>query len=134
MPVLFQNVIQRGDARRNAMALYVFGDNVQRVGMGGLAVELRNEKNAVGIRTKYTPYEYYGEDDGDVEVQNRLIDEDMKPLFEHVRRGGVVVWPARGIGNGTARLKVKAPSTFAYLERKLEALLEAARLSRRQAP
>lgn len=130
MPVIFQQVIRRADARRNAQLLYVFGDNVARKGMGGLAAELRHEKNAVGVRTKYTAHEFYTEDALSVAAQNRMIDEDMKPLFDHVRRGGIVVWPALGIGTGTARLKVMAPSTFDHLERKMEALLEAARLTR----
>lgn len=130
MPILFQQVIARADARRNGTVLYVFGDNVARRGMGGLAAELRNERNAVGIRTKYTPHEFYTEDALSVEAQNRMIDEDMKALFDHIRKGGVVVWPARGIGSGTARLPVKSPSTFDHLERKLEALIELARLTR----
>lgn len=130
MPVIFQQIIARADARRNAQVLYVFGDNVARKGMGGLAAELRNEKNAVGVRTKYTAHEFYTEDPESVAAQNRMIDEDMKPLFDHVRRGGVVVWPARGVGQGTARLPLRAPSTFDHLERKLEALIEAARLNR----
>ena len=130
MPVIFQHTIARADARRNPTVLYVFGDNVQRRGMGGLALELRNEKNAVGVRTKYTAHQCYTEDDLSIAAQNRMIDEDMKPLFEHVMRGGNVVWPARGIGTGTARLPQVSPSTFDHLERKLEALLEAARLHR----
>lgn len=130
MPLLFQHVIRRADARRNPTVLYVFGDNVQRRGMGGLAAELRHEKNAVGVRTKYTAHQCYTEDDLSVIAQNRMIDEDMKPLFDHIARGGVVIWPAGGIGTATARLPHVAPSTFDHLERKLEALIEAARLHR----
>lgn len=133
MPVIFQQVIARADARRNPTVLYVFGDNVARKGMGGLANELRNERNSIGVRTKYTPHEFYTEDPQSVAAQNRMIDEDMKPLFEHVKKGGIVVWPARGIGTATARLPGKSPSTFDHLERKLEALLEAARLNRPRA-
>lgn len=133
MPIIFQQVIARADARRNPSVLYVFGDNVTRKGLGGLAKELRNERNSVGVRTKYTPYEFYTEDDLSVIAQNRMIDEDMKPLFDHVKKGGIVIWPSRGIGCGTARLPTKSPSTFDHLERKLEALIELARLTRPRA-
>lgn len=130
MPVIFQKIIKREDARRNLPVLYAFGDNVARVGLAGQARELRGEKNAVGIRTKYTPSEYYVEAAAEIIAQNRMIDLDMARLFEQVQRGGVVVWPTCGIGTGHARLPFCAPSTFEHLRRKLDALLEVADLRR----
>lgn len=134
MPVLFQKIIKREDLRRNPQVLYVFGDNVQRVGLGGQAGEMRREVNAVGVATKYSPSIYYGEDPAEVAAQNRIIDEDMKPLFEKVSKGGVVVWPADGIGTVRADLPRVAPSTFAYLNQKLAALLKAADLFDKEQP
>ena len=128
MPVLFQKIVKREDLRRNPQVLYVFGDNVERVGLGGQAGEMRREVNAVGVATKYSPRVYFGEDPAEVMAQNRIIDQDMKPLFEKVNRGGIVVWPADGIGTGLADLPRVAPSTFAYLNQKLAALLKAADL------
>lgn len=128
MPVLFQKIVKREDLRRNPQVLYVFGDNVQRIGLGGQAGEMRREVNAVGVVTKYSPRDYFGEDPAEVATQNRMIDQDMKPLFEKVSRGGIVVWPADGIGTGLADLPRVAPSTFAYLNQKLAALLKAADL------
>lgn len=130
MPVLFQKVILREDARRNADVLYVFGDNLVRKGFFGQARELRRERNAVGIRTKYTPTQYFAEAPAETIAQNRMIDEDMKRLFDHVKNGGIVVWPADGVGTGAARLNIEAPSTFAHLQAKLEALLEVDRITR----
>ncbi|USN14167.1 hypothetical protein PAPPERLAPAPP_04930 [Brevundimonas phage vB_BpoS-Papperlapapp] len=128
MPVLFQKIVKREDLRRNPQVLYVFGDNVQRVGLGGQAGEMRREVNAVGVATKYSPADYFGEDPAEVAAQNRIIDQDMRPLFEKVNQGGIVVWPADGIGTGLADLPRVAPSTFAYLNQKLAALLKAADL------
>lgn len=128
MPVLFQKIIDREDLRRNAEVLYVFGDNCQRVGFGGQARAMRGEKNAVGVATKYSPARCFGDDPAEVEAQNRIIDEDMKPLFAHVMRGGIVIWPADGIGTGLADMPNQAPRTFSYLHQKLAALLKAADL------
>jgi hypothetical protein len=128
MPVLFQKKVDREDLIRNRSALYVFGDNVRRVGMGGQARAMRGEPNAVGVATKYSPSVYFSEGPGEVLAQNRILDEDMKPLFEHVKGGGIVIWPADGIGTGLAELDRRAPSTAAYLQQKLAALLRASTL------
>ncbi|UTU07893.1 hypothetical protein CcrC1_gp207c [Caulobacter phage C1] len=128
MPVIFQKHIKREDARRNPFVLYVFGDNVARKGFGGQAAELRGEPNAVGVRTKYTPGEmYFVEAPLETEAQKKMIDEDMRRLFKHVQQGGIVVWPSAGIGTNRARMAITAPTTFEYLQGKLEALILAGR-------
>lgn len=132
MPVLFQKMIFREDLRRNQQCLYVFGDNVLRKGMGGQAGHMRGEPNAIGVATKYRPSmdpeDFFGEAPEQVAAQNRLLDEDMKPLFEHVKRGGIVVWPTDGIGSGLSELPTRAPQTWDYLQQKLAALLATAAL------
>ncbi|AXQ69240.1 hypothetical protein HOU02_gp485 [Caulobacter phage CcrBL9] len=128
MPVIFQKIIKREDARRNPYLLYAFGDNVARKGYGGQAAELRGEPNAVGIRTKYTPGEmYFVEAPLETEAQKKMIDQDMRRLFKHVQQGGIVVWPADGVGTNRARMAITAPTTFEYLQTKLEALILASR-------
>lgn len=126
--VIFQKIILNEDLRRSYASglplLYVFGDNVKRVGMGGQAKEMRYEPNAVGVATLNAPGVFYREDPASVDAQNRTIDRDMKPLFDHVKKGGIVIWPADGIGTGLARLPQASPSTFAYLEDKLGALIK----------
>ncbi len=133
MPVIFQKLYKREDARRNANVLYVFGDNVQRRGMGGQAGEMRHEPNAVGVATKYAPSmepnAFFSEDPTMQAAQQRILDDDMKPLFEKVKRGGVVIWPTDGIGTGLSELPQRAPSTFEYLETKLAALIKMGELN-----
>lgn len=128
MPVIFQKVIKRGDLMRNPSVLYVYGDNVTRKGMKGQAAEMRWEGNAVGVRTKYSPGSHFVEQQAATIAQKRMIDEDFKRLFEHVKTGGVVIWPTDGIGTGYAELPIRAPTTFEYLEAKLAALIVAADL------
>jgi hypothetical protein len=124
--LLFQKMVDREDLRRNAHVLYVFGDNVRRVGFGGQARAMRGERNAVGVATKYSPAQCFGDSPAEIEAQNRIIDADMKPLFEHLKAGGIVVWPTDGIGTGLADLPHKAPETFDYLQQKLAALIKTA--------
>lgn len=135
MPVIFQKIVKREDLIRNfdpqnplSNVLYVYGDNVKRVGMGGQAGEMRRQPNAVGIATKYTPDEFFGEEAADIEAQRRVIDRDMKPLFAHAVAGGIIVWPADGIGTKLAGLAIYAPTTLAYIESKLAALIRVAKL------
>jgi hypothetical protein len=126
MPVIFQKFVDREDLRRNPSVLYVFGDNCKRVGFGGQAKAMRGEKNAVGVATKYSPADCFGDSPTETDAQNRIIDQDMKPLFDHVKAGGIVIWPADGIGTGLANLPLAAPETFDYLQQKLAALLKTA--------
>lgn len=132
MSLLFQHRIYREDLCRNRHVLYVFGDNLIRKGMGGQAAHMRGEPNAVGVATKRTPgmheTDFFADDPVAVDAQTRVIDEDMKPLFEHLVRGGIVVWPSDGIGTGLSELPTRAPATYAYIEQKLIALQRVAKL------
>lgn len=131
MPVVFQKLVRREDLRRNPEVLYVFGDNVERKGMGGQAGAMRGEPNAVGVPTKYSAALCFNDDPADAAEQKRIIDTNMSVLFQHVSRGGVVIWPSDGIGTGLADLENKSPDTFDYLKAKLSGLLEAARVASR---
>lgn len=132
MPVVFQKMIYNSDLRRNPDVLYVMGDNLARKGRIGQAKEMRGERNTVGIATKAYPgmlaEDFFGEEPEQILAQKRVIDQDMKPLFAHVAKGGIVIWPADGIGVGYSNLPTCAPTTFDYLESKLAALIQVAEL------
>lgn len=124
MPVIRQKFIFRSDLRSNPNILYLFGDNEQRVGLGGQAKEMRGEPNAVGVRTKRAPGGDHSDfwNEGDPAPFCKLLDEDLAPVFAHVRQGGIVVVPADGLGTGLSELPQRAPKTFAYLEKTLAGL------------
>ena len=132
MTVMIQSWIKREDLRRNPEVLYVFGDNHARRGLGGQAKEMRHEPNAVGVRTKLVGHmadsAFFTEEPEDLVVQKRFVDEDMKPLFDHVKTGGIVVWPADGVGTGLSELPQRSPTTQAYIESKLASLIRAGKL------
>jgi len=119
MPVVYQHRIERQDLRDNPGVLYLFGDNVERRGLGGQAKAMRGEPNAVGIRTKLAPHNrddaFFSEYPGLVARQNTWIAEDFEPIFRHLNEGGVVVVPAEGLGTGLARMRETSPSSWKFL-------------------
>lgn len=120
MPLILQHRIYRADLQANPSALYVFGDNEQRWGLGGQARECRGEPNAVGVATLKAPGEFWNE--RDVAHQNAVIDADMMPVFEALAAGRLVVFPLDGIGTGLADLERRSPTTFAHLLKRVAEL------------
>lgn len=124
MPIITMKRIAREDLTNNPEVLYLFGDNDRREGYGGQAAEMRDEENAVGVRTKWAPGrrpgDYFSDVDKDQIVD--MLDDDLQPVRDHLENGGLVVVPADGLGTGLSQLPEKAPAVFAYLEQKLEEL------------
>jgi hypothetical protein len=120
--ILRQHRIYRADLRANPDALYVFGDNEERWGLGGQAAECRGEPNAVGVATLKAPGRFWR--DVNASHQCSVIDADMAPLFEAARQGRLIVWPLDGIGTGLADLAHQSPATWAHLERRVGELFQ----------
>lgn len=114
--------ITRGHVRSNRDKLFLFGDNLERQGLGGQAAAMRGEPNAVGIPTKKSPS--YRNDaffsDNDFEQNKAAIDAAFAELNKLVTDSiRVIVIPSDGLGSGRAQLKVRAPQTFAYIQWRL---------------
>jgi len=122
--IIYQHRIYRVDLQNNPDVLYLFGDNLDRVGLGGQAGEMRGEPNAIGIATKIHPG--MSEDDfftDDAFAYNmNSIRTDLKPVGEHIIGGGIVVIPSDGLGTGLSQLPERAPRTYAFLEEALRIL------------
>lgn len=112
------------DLKANPNKIYVFGDNNQRRGKGGQAI-IRDEPNAFGIITKEEPNnteaafmddEFLNSNPFGKSNKER-IDEDIAKIKTD---GRPVVFPKDGIGTGLAKLRQKAPLTFAYLNQRLQ--------------
>ena len=117
MSVYHQKMIFRIDLRNNPKALFVFGDNLDRRGLGGQAKAMRGEPNAVGIPTKISPSHAENAHFTDEDFDKALlpIDEAFDRLTEHVKSGGIIIWPADGIGTGLAGLPQRAPKIHNYI-------------------
>lgn len=118
--------ITREDVQANPDKIFLFGDNVERVGMGGQAGAMRGEPNAVGIPTKKTPAmnddAFFTDEEFDANVlaiHNAL--ETATDLAGKTATPTIVI-PVDGLGTGLAELDKRAPKTFAYLEDRLAKL------------
>ena len=116
--------ITRADLRANPDTLYVFGDNMQRRGLGGQAREMRGEPNAVGVPTKWRPDmragAFFSDDWADAVLND--VDYAFDVLAAHLRAGHTVAIPADGLGTGLAELPTRAPRIHAYIEERIRQL------------
>ncbi|MGD9560881.1 MAG: hypothetical protein AB7F88_00370 [Pyrinomonadaceae bacterium] len=117
--------ITREYVRANREKLFVFGDNLERRGLGGQAAEMRGEPNAIGIPTKKSPS--YNNDafftDAEFEQNKAAIDAAFAKIIASVSDSiRVIIIPSGGVGIGRAQLRKRAPRTFAYLQQKLAEL------------
>ena len=122
MPVIYQKRICRDDLRRNPNAVYLFGDNEARTGLGGQAREMRGEPNAFGIATKKSPYEFWSDCEYFRNIQ--VINSDYSKIYLQKAPNKILVVPSDGIGTGLAELKIRAPYTFDYLQDQMKNLIE----------
>lgn len=114
----YREHITRAMLRAEPDALFVFGDNLQRHGMGGQAAEMRGEPNAVGIPTKKAPRmspDAFLTDD-DWSLWQLAVAADFARLLIHQCNQGKIVWPRAGIGTGMARLQESAPGIHRVVE------------------
>ena len=128
MKKIYIDKITREDMKLHPNWLYLFGDNLEKVGMGGQAGEMRGEPNAQGIPTKIRPSmdsDAFFSDDMFGQIK-KFYDELFIIILAAFRAGKfeMLVIPSAGIGTGLARLKEKAPKIYEYLLLKLNELGE----------
>lgn len=111
MPIIRQKMIYRADLKANPKTLYLFGDNMERTGMGGQAGEMRGAFNAIGIATKMSPT--MEEDaffyDTFLFFFLENIVRELQPVVGHLMNRGLVVIPEDGLGTGLSELPKRAP-------------------------
>ena len=121
MTLEFRKHITRQMLRNEPDTLFVFGDNLARVGLGGQAREMRGEPNAVGIPTKRYPSNnqdsFFRDEQFDIWVFE--TGPDILRLLLHE---DLIVWPEAGIGTGRARLETSSPRIYKALNRVLDIL------------
>lgn len=105
--IIILNRYTRSQIRSNPSVLFVFGDNLSRIGFGGQAAEARGEANAVGVVTKISPSRYLTDDCWELVKDPIVIAFDR--LRCHLLTGSNVVWPLDGVGTGLADLSNRAP-------------------------
>ena len=108
--------------RTNFKTLFVFGDNLMRVGMAGQAI-IREQENAIGIATKKLPSNTSESFflDSEYEDNCKLIDEDIQKVKDYAEEKGLVsvCFPFQGLGTGLSAMQTRCPKTFCYLTMRL---------------
>lgn len=117
--------ITRAFVGANRNKLFLFGDNLERRGLGGQAAAMRGEPNAIGIPTKKSPS--YKDDaffsDDEFEQNKAAIDAAFAKVARAITEANrTIVIPTDGLGTGRAQLRRRAPRTFAYLQKRLAEL------------
>ena len=125
--VIIMGRYNRSTIRSMPDTLFVFGDNLARLGYGGQAAEARGEPNSVGIPTKYSPSRYFDNDSKSFYSAKEPIKNAFVILAQHLKAGHDIVWPADGVGTGLAKLPQCAPAIFDGIERCKEVLFSMAR-------
>jgi hypothetical protein len=124
MSILYMRFIARVDLKANPHVLFIWGDNLERTGMGGQAAEMRGEPNGVSIMTKKAPRRddaaYFT--DADREDFRKYLSSPYRLLEKHLKAGGLVVCPAAGVGTDRAALPEKAPACFKMLRKAFKQL------------
>lgn len=102
------------EVEKNPNKIYVFGDNLMRIGKGGQAT-IRDYKNALGIATKMKPSAFQDSFFSDASYEDNIILLQLE--VNRVRRSGEhFVFPKAGLGTGLADLPNKAPRTYKFLK------------------
>lgn len=116
MPIIYEDWIVRSQLRKAPSERFVFGDNVQRVGMGGQAAAMRGEPNAIGIATKWAPSNRPSAFFRDAQdAAWRHLDQDLALVAEALGEGRLVHVPRDGLGTGLSRLPTVAPALYRHL-------------------
>ena len=124
--LIYKKRISREDIRSTFPThIYLFGDNMQRVGMGGQAYSMRGEPNSFGVPTKWKPdsreSSYFS--DGDFHGSVKwAINFPFWLARAWLSRDGTVVVPADGLGTGLSELPTRAPQIYNYIEYRLALL------------
>lgn len=126
MPLETVTWYTRQDIKANPKKLYIFGDNFQETGYGGQAKEARGEHNSLGIPTKRYPTFAEGAylRDNDLVEWKAISEPKLWQALNTLKAGGVVVWPASGIGTGLARLSETAPLIFLELRKWIDEFMK----------
>lgn len=119
MPLITVDFYTRNQIQATPDRLYIFGDNFAERGFGGQAKEARGEPNSIGIPTKRYPTfadNAYLKDE-DLSEWKYIAEPRLFQILNVLKAGGIVVWPASGIGTGLAQLNECAPLIFAELRK-----------------
>lgn len=104
------------DCQRSPNALFIFGDNVSKVGHAGQAI-IRDQTNAYGIPTCCAPGVAFT--DKNFQWNCNSIDLSISKILKKAKNYDFIYFPEGGIGTGLAMLHTRAPTTYKYLNQRM---------------
>lgn len=108
--------------RINFDTLFVFGDNLMRVGMAGQAT-IREQPNTIGLATKKAPgtaeEDYFT--DSEYKENCSIIDGEIEKIKKYAeeKEYKAICFPFQGLGTGLSAMQTRCPKTFLYLGMRL---------------
>lgn len=121
--VIFIDWVTRAMAQSKPEARFVFGDNLERFGLGGQAASMRGEPNAIGVATKRSPGarapDYFADGEADALA---AIDADIDLVAAALKDGRTVYVPFDGLGTGLSELPTRAPALHRHIVDRFHAL------------
>lgn len=108
--------------RKHPNIIWVFGDNLSRIGSGGQAI-IRNEPNTFGLVTKRNPDHKPGSYMTGIPEDYEAVASDLDRLHQLISTGASIVFPSSGLGTGLARLQTTAPDLLAYIDSEVSKLI-----------
>lgn len=118
MTILVSKKFSIEQCRVNFDCLFIFGDNLEREGMGGQAV-IREQTNAIGLATKKKPSSspdaYFIDEEFKENCQ--IIEEEIVKIWNYAKEHDykAIAFPYMGLGTGLSDMPHKCPRTFFYL-------------------
>lgn len=119
MKIIYYDRWALRDAEDNPQRMFIFGDNLIRIGTGGQAcIRHSSTKNTFGIPTKKYPGMTYPND--------FFIDEEYSENCRHILSAfeslpldnyKELALPKNGLGTGLARMPEYCPKTFDFLNK-----------------
>jgi len=123
MGIILKKFITKNDVRNYPEKVFVFGDNMERSGLGGQAAAMRFEPNVIGIPTKWRPSnteDAFFQDYDFESIKYKLISARIEAAFREIDflllDNIDVVLPKDGVGTGLADLPNRAPLLFEKIQ------------------
>lgn len=114
--IVFVDWITRNMVQSQPEARFVFGDNLERFGLGGQAASMRGEPNTIGVATKRRPgasaADYFKDGERDALA---AIDADIDRIVVALSENRTVFVPMDGLGTGLSELPTRAPDLHRHI-------------------
>lgn len=124
--IIYKSLFTIDDVKNNDDCLWLYGDNDIKKGKGGQAI-IRDEPNTCGIPTKKFPNNFeksfYTDKEYDDNCKKISLAFKKVRIILKLKSYKSIVIPIAGFGTGLAKLEIKAPKTFLFLNNELKKLV-----------